>query len=61
MNRATPRPNEHDHEDDQHPFLTSDLVMKGGITPRAHARSPRSFGTSGGDARPGGARDWSPS
>ena len=32
MERATPRPDEHGHEDYQHPSLTCDLVMKGGIT-----------------------------
>jgi hypothetical protein len=32
MNRATPRPNEHDHEDDHHPLITCGLIMEGGIT-----------------------------
>ena len=32
MDRVAARPNQHDHEDYQHPSLTCDLVMKGGIT-----------------------------
>ena len=60
MNPATPRANEHDHEDDQDPLLTCDLVMKGGVT------TPRPGPVLGivrdfrGDARPDGARDWPP-
>jgi len=61
MNRATPRPNEHEHEDDQHPLLTCDLVMKGGITtPRPRPVLWDRSELLKGDARPNRAPDWSP-